>query len=208
MTTFSPYCAGSVATRRSIALSPTCVETRPSCGMRRSAMSRSARILMREVTAGTTGRGHDRRLVEHAVDAVADAHLVLVRLEVDVGGAAVDGLGDHALDELDDRRVLAAGAEVDGLRRRGRRAAPAAAAASVSNVSSATARPAPRRRRRPSSGRRCARGRTRCRSARRRPGGPRSRSSPRCRRRRARWPGRPSRRAACGRRRTRPGTAW
>ena len=63
---------------------------------------------MREVTAGTTDDRHDRRLVEHAVDAVADPHLVLLRLEVDVGGAALDGLGDHPLHELDDRGVLAA----------------------------------------------------------------------------------------------------
>jgi hypothetical protein len=57
ITTFSPYCAGSVATRRSIALPSTTVETRPSCGTRRSAMSRSDRILIREVTAGTADTG-------------------------------------------------------------------------------------------------------------------------------------------------------
>ena len=57
ITTFSPYCAGSVATRRSIALPSTTVDTRPSCGTRRSAMSRSERILMREVTAGITESG-------------------------------------------------------------------------------------------------------------------------------------------------------
>jgi hypothetical protein len=57
ITTFSPYWAGSVATRRSIALSPTWVETRPSCGTRRSAMSRSERILIRDVTAGTAETG-------------------------------------------------------------------------------------------------------------------------------------------------------
>ncbi len=53
MTTFSPYAHGSVATRRSIGLPATSSEMRPSCGMRRSAMSRSARIFTREVTAGT-----------------------------------------------------------------------------------------------------------------------------------------------------------
>ena len=52
MTHFSRYCDGSVATRRSIDLSPTSIEMRPSCGMRRSAMSRSERILTRETTAG------------------------------------------------------------------------------------------------------------------------------------------------------------
>ena len=138
MTTFSPYCAGSVATRRSIGLSPTWVETRPSCGMRRSAMSRSERILMREVTAGIAETRHDRRLLEHAVDAVADPHLLLLRLEVDVGGAALDGLGDHALDELDDRRVLAGGAEVDRLAASGRRAVRLATAGAGSESSSSS----------------------------------------------------------------------
>src|SRR5215218_7171880 len=56
---------------------------------------------------GDHGQRHDRRLLEHAVDAVADPHLLLLRLEVDVGGAALDGLGDHPLHELDDRCVLA-----------------------------------------------------------------------------------------------------
>ena len=91
---------------------------------------------MREVTAGTSETGHGGRLVEHAVDAVADPHLVLLRLEVDVGGAAVDGLADHALDELDDRGVLAADAERDGLGREVVDRAPARAAPRSRSVSS------------------------------------------------------------------------
>ena len=67
---------------------------------------------MREMTAGTALRD-GRGLLEHAVDAVADPHLVVLGLEVDVGGAALDGLRDDPVHELDDRRVLAAGAEVD-----------------------------------------------------------------------------------------------
>ena len=63
---------------------------------------------------GRDGADRDGRgLLEHAVDAVADPHLVLLGLEVDVGGAALDGLLDHPVHELDDRRVLAADAEVD-----------------------------------------------------------------------------------------------
>ena len=53
MTMFSPKAAGSVATRRSMCLPSSSIEMRPSCGMRRSAMSRSAMIFTREVTAGT-----------------------------------------------------------------------------------------------------------------------------------------------------------
>ena len=49
-------------------------------------------------------RAHD--LVQHAVDAEPDPQVVLGRLEVDVGGAVLDRLGDEQVDELDDRRVL------------------------------------------------------------------------------------------------------
>ncbi len=50
MTTFSPHTVGSVATRRSIIRPPWLTERRPSCGLRRSAMSMSAMILSREMT--------------------------------------------------------------------------------------------------------------------------------------------------------------
>ncbi len=51
ITTFSPKIVGSVLTRRSIFLSPTFSLMRPSCGMRRSAMSSSAMILSRLMMA-------------------------------------------------------------------------------------------------------------------------------------------------------------
>ena len=95
---------------------------------------------MRETTAGTARRGHGRGLLEHAVDAVADPHLLLLGLEVDVGGAALDGLLDHPVHELDDRRVLAADAEVDRrvladvVERRGGRARRASGVAAVGVV--------------------------------------------------------------------------
>ena len=44
------------------------------------------------------------RFVEHAVDAVLDHHLVVARLDVNVRGAALDGVEDDRVDELDDRR--------------------------------------------------------------------------------------------------------
>ena len=50
MTTFSPHTVGSVATRRSIFLPFAFTESRPSCGIRRSAMLMSAMIFSREMT--------------------------------------------------------------------------------------------------------------------------------------------------------------
>ena len=51
------------------------------------------------------GRLHD--LVEHAVDAVADPHGLLVGLDVDVGGILPDGVEQDEVHKLDDRRVAA-----------------------------------------------------------------------------------------------------
>ena len=50
------------------------------------------------------GGGHD--LVEHAVDAEADAEDLFVGLEVDVGGAAADGIDQDHVDESDERRLV------------------------------------------------------------------------------------------------------
>ena len=47
-------------------------------------------------------------LAQNAVDPEADPHLVLVGLEVDVGGALPHRLAEDAVDELDHRRVLGA----------------------------------------------------------------------------------------------------
>ena len=44
--------------------------------------------------------------LEHAVDAVLDHHLVVAGLDVDVGGAAVQGVEDRGVDEADDRRLV------------------------------------------------------------------------------------------------------
>ncbi len=43
--------------------------------------------------------------VQDAVDAVADAEVVFERLDVDVGGALVDGFADDLVDEFDDARL-------------------------------------------------------------------------------------------------------
>ncbi len=106
MTIFSPHTVGRVATRRSIFLPLAVTDSRPSCGMRRSAMLMSAMILRRLVTPEVIDlrRAHD--LVQHAVDAEPDPQVPLGRLDVDVGGAVLDRLGDEQVDELDDRGVL------------------------------------------------------------------------------------------------------
>ena len=44
--------------------------------------------------------------LQQAVDAVADAEAVLLRLDVDVAGPLVGGLDEDLVDELDDRRLL------------------------------------------------------------------------------------------------------
>ena len=75
-------------------------------GRRRSAMSSSAMIFMREIDAGGHPPRHRGDVLQHAVDAEAHAQLAPVGREVDVGGAALDGLGDDLVDELDDRRVV------------------------------------------------------------------------------------------------------
>ena len=50
MTIFSPHTVGRVATRRSILRPSWLTDMRPSCGLRRSAMSMSAMIFSREIT--------------------------------------------------------------------------------------------------------------------------------------------------------------
>ena len=57
MTTLSPNMVGSTLTRKSTGCPPTLSRMRPSCGMRRSAMSRSAMTLMRVVMAKARCRG-------------------------------------------------------------------------------------------------------------------------------------------------------
>ena len=108
----SPSTSGSTLTRMSISRSSSPTLTRPSCGRRRSEMSSSARILMREITPGTMRGGDDGRVAQHAVDAEADAQARVVGIEVDVRRALVDGLGQDRADEGDRGRVLGGGAQV------------------------------------------------------------------------------------------------
>ena len=79
---------------------------RPSCGSRFSLMSSLDMILMRLVIASRIliGRVHHR--VQHAVDAVPDAILFFVRLDVNVARAALDRICQNQVHQFDDRRLL------------------------------------------------------------------------------------------------------
>jgi hypothetical protein len=75
-------------------------------------------IFSRLTTAGMDLAALRHDLVEHAVHAVADAHVPLLRLDVDVRGAVADRLADERVDELDDRRVVDDGSMGSRSRRR------------------------------------------------------------------------------------------
>ena len=77
----------------------------PSCGRRRSTMFMSAMILMRLTSAWPISGGSSTTSLERTVDAEPDAHAVLGRLDVHVGGAVAQRLRDDLVDDLDDRRV-------------------------------------------------------------------------------------------------------
>ena len=51
-------------------------------------------------------------IVEHAIDAIADAELFFERLHVDIAGALLDRLRDHGVDQPDDRRLAGHVAQV------------------------------------------------------------------------------------------------
>ncbi len=111
ITTFSPKSVGQVLTRKSIArFFEIFILMRPSCGTRRSAMSSRDMTLSRAASlpASTTGGRCD--LLQHAVEAEADAVDALIGLEVDVRGPALDGVEHHLVDEPDDGRIVDVGA--------------------------------------------------------------------------------------------------
>jgi hypothetical protein len=105
-TIFSPKSVGSVETRKSITRFPM-----PQLDAAVLGEAPLGDVEVREdLEAGDQRRLHLGRrphdLLEHAVDAVADADVLLVALEVDVGGAAGDGVVEDAVDQLDDRRLV------------------------------------------------------------------------------------------------------
>ena len=79
---------------------------RPSWGTRRSAMSRRDMTLRRAESLLAERHGGLRDFLQHAVHAESHPVCLLVRLEVDVRGAAADGIEHHFVDEADDRARL------------------------------------------------------------------------------------------------------
>ena len=105
ITVFSPRLVGKVLTRRSIL---------------RPFEHHVHAAVLRQPALADVERGHDldaagdrgeqvlrhfQRLVQPAVDAVADPQAALGRLDVDVAGAFLDGVVDDVVDQPDDRRL-------------------------------------------------------------------------------------------------------
>ncbi len=110
MTIFSPYSVGIVETRKSRSLIlPSLrylIMMRPSCGSRFSLMSSLAMILMRLVMASRSFIGGDHHRLQDSVNPEAHAHFFFVRLDVNVAGAPLDGVGQDQVHQLDDGRFL------------------------------------------------------------------------------------------------------
>ena len=102
----SPCAEGRVETRTSTARPPMRSEIRPSCGRRRSAMSSSAMIFRREISAACSARFGCTTSRSDAVDAKAHRARALVGLDVDVAGAVLRGLREQRVEHADDRRVV------------------------------------------------------------------------------------------------------
>ena len=104
MTASSPCTLGMTETRKSMVLPGRRSLKRPSCGTRFSAMSSSAMTLTREMIVlwkPLVDRPHRR--LQHAVDAVLHVDRVVLRLDVDVARAALDGRVDRGVHQPDDR---------------------------------------------------------------------------------------------------------
>ena len=112
ITIFSPNSVGSVLTRKSIALLPNL--------QLHAAVLRHALLGDVEPRDDLDARRQlvldgDRRLrdfAQFAVDAEAHAVVVFVGLEVQVGGAQVDRVDQHLLQEAHDRRVFDIGRDL------------------------------------------------------------------------------------------------
>ncbi len=113
-TTFSPNRVGQTETRKSISLPrPSFSLMRPSCGRRRSADVELAHDLEARDDGVLQLDGRLHHLVEHAVDAEADPEVLLVGLDVDVGGALLDGVEQDEVHQLHDRCFPGALLQVD-----------------------------------------------------------------------------------------------
>ena len=102
----SPRITGSVATRMSMNRPSTVSPMRPSCGRAPLGDVEVGHDLDPRDQSGREPPRHGGRVDRDAVDPVADAQVAVAGVEVDVGGAAPDGVGDDRVDELDHRRVV------------------------------------------------------------------------------------------------------
>ena len=66
----------------------------------------------REMMAAFSSRGGGLLVEQHAIHAEADAELLLERLDVNVAGALLHGVGDHGVHQADDRRLAGHVAQV------------------------------------------------------------------------------------------------
>ena len=61
--------------------------------------------------------------MQHTVDAKADQHRLLLRLDVDVGGAHLQRFLEHGIEQLDHRRILGTGSQAQDVAELGRHVA-------------------------------------------------------------------------------------
>ena len=115
MTIFSPNCVGIVETRRSMRRPSNRSRLRPSCGLRRSAMSMPAMILSREIVGVLQVARDGQHVAEQSVDALPHLQLRLVRLDVDVAGAGLGRVAQDQVDEPHDGRLIGERGQVDFL---------------------------------------------------------------------------------------------
>ncbi len=97
ITTDSPCVVGMVARRTSTDESRSRTVNRPSWGSRFSEMSRPHMQLQAGDQRAGDPAAFDDLFLEHAIDAQADAQLVLAGLDVDVRGASLHGVLEHGL---------------------------------------------------------------------------------------------------------------
>ncbi len=70
---------------------------------------------MREINEAWIHLGGVKRSYKNAVHAIPDLEAVLIRLDVNVAGSGLDGLGDDVIDQLDNRRIAGVIEEIGGI---------------------------------------------------------------------------------------------
>src|SRR5215472_10146596 len=88
-TASSPWLAGMIDTRKSMYRPLYRTRKRPSCGTRRSAMSKSLSTLMRESTMPRLGDGL-HGVLQNTVDAIFNGDFRIARFDVNVAGAPLE----------------------------------------------------------------------------------------------------------------------